>query len=115
MIFVDGVYLNDGADSPVFHPVPSLGTTELQALVLNVTGRIGRMLENRDMVERCREHLCRHISRSPRAVDRLALTSTGRVRFTLETPYREGNTLTVLEPLDLMASLAALVPLPRMH
>ena len=61
------------------------------------------------------ERLCRHISRPPVAVDRLALTASGQVRYTLKTPYRDGTTHIVLEPLDLMACLAALVPPPRMH
>ena len=33
----------------------------------------------------------------------------------LESPYRDGTTHIVLEPLDVMAPQAALVPLPRMH
>jgi hypothetical protein len=37
------------------------------------------------------------------------------VRYRLKTPYRDGTTHIVLEPLDLMARLAALVPPPRMH
>jgi hypothetical protein len=37
------------------------------------------------------------------------------VRYTLKTPYRDGTTHIVLEPLDLMARLAALVPPPRLH
>jgi hypothetical protein len=37
------------------------------------------------------------------------------VRYTLKNPYRDGTTHIVLEPLDLMARLAALVPRPRMH
>jgi hypothetical protein len=45
----------------------------------------------------------------------MALTASGQVRYTLKTPYRDGTTHIVLEPLDLMARLAALVPLPRMH
>ena len=32
-----------------------------------------------------------------------------------KTPYRDGTTHIVLEPMDLMARLAALVPPPRMH
>jgi hypothetical protein len=36
------------------------------------------------------------------------------VRYTLKTPYRDGTTHIVMEQLDLMARLAALVP-PRMH
>ena len=37
------------------------------------------------------------------------------MRYTLKTPYRDGTTHIVVEPLDLMARLAALVPPPRMH
>jgi hypothetical protein len=47
------------------------------------------------------------------ASERLALTASGQVRYTLKTPYRDGTTHIVLEPLDLMARLAALVPKPR--
>jgi hypothetical protein len=61
------------------------------------------------------ERLCRHVGRPPVAVERMALTSSGHVRYTLKTPYRDGTTQIVLEPLDLMARLAALVPPPRMH
>jgi hypothetical protein len=61
------------------------------------------------------ERLCRYVSRPPVAVERLALTSSGQVRYALKTPYRDGTTHIVMEPLDLMARLAALVPPPRMH
>ena len=59
------------------------------------------------------ERLCRYVSRPPIAVEELALTSAGQVRYTLKTPYRDGTTHIVLEPLDLMARLAAWVPPPR--
>ncbi len=49
------------------------------------------------------------------ASERLALTASGQVRYTLKTLYRDGTIHIVLEPLDLMARLAALVPQPRMH
>lgn len=52
MIFGDGVYLTDGADPPVFRPVPSPGTAELQALVQNIAERIGQLLEERGLIER---------------------------------------------------------------
>ena len=39
----------------------------------------------------------------------------GQVRDTLQTPYRDGITHVVVEPLDGMARLAALVPKPRVH
>jgi hypothetical protein len=59
------------------------------------------------------KRLCRYISRPPVTSERLALTASGQVRYTLKTPYRDGTTHIVLEPLDLMARLAALVPPPR--
>jgi hypothetical protein len=61
------------------------------------------------------ERLCRYVSRPPISVDRLALSSSGQVRYQLKTPYRDGTTHIVLDPLDLMARLAALVPPRRMH
>jgi len=45
----------------------------------------------------------------------MALTSSGQVRCHLKTPYRDGTTHIVIEPLDCMVRLAALVPPPRMH
>jgi hypothetical protein len=45
----------------------------------------------------------------------MALTASGQGRYTLKTPYRDGTTHIALEPLELMARLAALVPPPRMH
>ena len=39
---------------------------------------------------------------------RWPLTASGQVRYALKTPYRDGTTHIVLEPLDLMARLAAL-------
>jgi len=61
------------------------------------------------------ERLCRYIARPPIATGRLSLTSQGQVRYTLKTPYRDGTTHVVFEPLDFMARLAALVPRPRVH
>ena len=61
------------------------------------------------------ERLCRYVSRPPVATEHLTMTSSGQVRYQLKTAYRDGTTHIVLEPLDLMARLAALVPPPRMH
>jgi len=49
------------------------------------------------------------------SVERLTLTAQGQVRYRLKTPYRDGTTDIVLEPLDFLARLAALVPPPRVH
>jgi len=46
---------------------------------------------------------------------RLSLTARGLVRYTLKTPYRDGTTHVIFEPLDFIARLAALVPKPRVH
>jgi len=193
MVFLDGAYQTVGAAAPVFRPVAAPEPSDLQQLVEQIAGRIGRALERRGLVE-CDlenawlaadteagplddllghsityriavgpragqklftlqtvaprlqgleaepngaagaggfslhagvdiashqreklERLCRYVSRPPVASERLALTASGQVRYTLKTPYRDGTTHIVLEPLDLMARLAALVPKPRMH
>ncbi|MCL4774431.1 MAG: transposase [Burkholderiaceae bacterium] len=61
------------------------------------------------------ERLCRYVSRPPVATERTALTSSGHIRYQLKTPYRDGTTHLVIEPLDFIARLAALVSPPRMH
>jgi hypothetical protein len=61
------------------------------------------------------ERLTRYVSRPPVSVERLDLTAQGQVRYRLKTPYRDGTTHVVLEPLDFIARLAALVPPPRVH
>ena len=61
------------------------------------------------------ERLVRYVSRPAIAEERLALTERGDVRLKLKTAYRDGTTHVILEPLDFVARLAALVPPPRMH
>ena len=62
-----------------------------------------------------RERLCRYIARPAVAVPRLSLSSTGKVIYTLKTPYRDGTTQVAFEPVDFIARLAALVPKPRVN
>ena len=74
-----------------------------------------------------RERLCRYIARPAVAVPRLSLSSSGKVVYTLKTPYREslphersecfGHGTThvgfegaAIRTVDFMARLAALVP-----
>jgi hypothetical protein len=61
------------------------------------------------------ERLCRYISRPAVAEKRLWLTPNGNVRYQLKTPYRDGTTHVIFEPLDFIARLAALVPRPRVN
>jgi hypothetical protein len=69
---------------------------------------------NRGLIEREKlERLCRYISRPAVATGHLALSASGQVRDALKTAYRAGTTHLVLEPLELMARLAALVPRPQ--
>jgi len=61
------------------------------------------------------ERLCRYIARPAVSEKRLSLTSTGKVRYELKTPYRNGTTHVIFEPMDFIARLAALVPKPRVN
>jgi hypothetical protein len=61
------------------------------------------------------ERLCRYISRPAISEQRLSLTRNGNVRYQLKTPYRDGTTHVIFEPLDFIARLAALVPRPRVN
>jgi hypothetical protein len=45
----------------------------------------------------------------------LSLTPNGNVRYQLKTPYRDGTTRIIFDPLDFIARLAALVPKPRVN
>ena len=62
-----------------------------------------------------RERLCRYIARPAIAVPRLSLSSTGKVVYTLKTPYSDGTTQVAFDPVDFIARLAALVPKPRVN
>jgi len=62
-----------------------------------------------------RERLCRYMARPAVAIPRLSLSSTGKVAYTLKTPYRDGTTQMAFHPVDFMARLAALAPKPRVN
>ena len=49
------------------------------------------------------ERLCRTITRPDLSTERLSLTSQGNIRYRLKTPYRDGTTEVVFEPLDKIA------------
>ena len=61
------------------------------------------------------ERLARTIARPALSEKRLSLTAQGNIRYPLKTPYRDGATHILFEPLDFIARLAALVPHPRIH
>ena len=61
------------------------------------------------------EHLCRYVCRPPIAQERLEETANGKLRYVLKRPWRDGTVALVLEPLDLLARVCALIPPPRFH
>ncbi len=61
------------------------------------------------------ERLCRYITRPAVSEKRLSLTEHGQVRYALKTPWRDGTTQVIFEPLDFIARLAALIPKPRVN
>ncbi len=61
------------------------------------------------------ERLLRYMARPPLAVDRLSLDEQGRVVYPLKKRRKDGAGVLVLDPLDLLARLAALLPPPKMH
>jgi len=52
MIFFDGVYLPVEDAPPVFRHVSAPTATELAALMQQIAARIGRVLEQRGLIER---------------------------------------------------------------
>ncbi len=61
------------------------------------------------------ERLCRYIARPAVATKRLSITRNGAVRYELKTPYSDGTTHVLFEPLDFISRLVALVPKPRVN
>lgn len=78
-----------------------------------VTGQVGGFSLHAGVATRADERkklerLCRYISRPAVSEARLSLTPGGLVRYQLKTPYRDGTTHVLFEPLDFIARLAAL-------
>ena len=61
------------------------------------------------------ERLCRYIARPAVSTERLSLTRNGRLRYELKTPWRNGTTHVIFEPLDFISRLVSLVPKPRVN
>jgi hypothetical protein len=61
------------------------------------------------------EHLVKYLARPPIAHDRLTELPDGRIALRFKQAWRDGTASCDLEPLALLARLAALVPPPRRH
>ncbi len=78
---------------------------------MHIGAGVAAKAHQRDKLER----LCRYITRPAISENRLSLTNQGKVRYELKTPYRDGTTHVIFEPVDFIAKLAALVPKPRVN
>ena len=75
-----------------------------------------------DLPEQCQAHerdslerLCRYIARPAVSNERLSVNDRGQVVYRLKHSFHDGTTHVVLDPMDFIARLAALVPRPRAH
>jgi hypothetical protein len=57
----------------------------------------------------------RYIARPAIATERLSVNSRGQVVYRLKKPYDDGTSHIIMEPLELLEKLAAIVPRPRVH
>jgi hypothetical protein len=122
-LVLDGVY-RCGADGvPVFVEAKAPSDDELHALLHTVITRLMKMLTRRGALieemglhaavrveahERKRlEQLCRYITRPALADERVQLNAAGQVELKLKTPWRDGTTHLVMNPLEFMQRLAA--------
>jgi hypothetical protein len=61
------------------------------------------------------ERLLRYAARPALAAERLGQLPDGRLSYRLKTPWSNGTTHVVFEPLELLGRLAALAPAPRLN
>ena len=87
------------------------GQTLAKAAGFSLHAGVSAQSHQRDKVER----LCRYIARPAVSTHRLERLPDGTLSYELKTPYKNGTTHVVFEPLDFIARLAALVPKPRFH
>jgi len=96
--------------------LPDCSDDLLASRVGNVAGfslhaGVATRAHERDKLER----LCRYIARPAVSTKRLSMTRNGQVRYELKTPWRNGTTHVIFEPLDFISRLVALIPKPRVN
>ncbi len=138
MLFLDGVYSFDHA-RPKFHRASRPTPAELVRLLPTISTRVARLLERQELL--VRDAASEYFDFEPEAFGQLIGASihyriaigpnSGKKALTLRTipaqpepfastlfakqPFRDGTTHVVLDPLDFIARLAALVPRPRLN
>jgi len=105
-----------GRKALTLHSVPPLEEASSNPLLARRSGFSLHAATVCEAWQRSRlERLCRYITRPPIATKRLSVDDRGRVVYRYKHPFRDGSTHIVLEPLDFIARLAALVPRPRVN
>ena len=84
--------------------VPAVGSADDNSSVAKAAGfslhaGVASEAHEREKLER----VCRTITRPAVSTERLSLTTQGNIRYCLKTPYRDGTTDVVFEPLDKIA------------
>jgi len=87
--------------------------TEPAAVVAGVNVHAGVAFDGKDKPRL--ERLCRYLARPPIAQDRLALRDDGAVQYTMKKAWKDGTRAIVLQPLDLIARVCAMIPSPRFN
>jgi hypothetical protein len=111
--------IQEGAETSVraeLQTLPDCGDDTLASTVGKVAGvslhaGVAARAHERDKLER----LCRYIARPAVFTKRLSLTRNGQVRYELKTPWRNGTTHVIFEPLHFISRLAALVSKPKVN
>ena len=96
---------------PACDPLDMLGSSVGKVAGFSLHAGVAAKAKERNKLER----LCRYITRPAVSIRRLSLTRGGLIRYELKTPYNDGTTHVLFEPLDFIARLAALVPRPRVN
>ena len=73
----------------------------------------GDAVDGRD--RRRLEQLYRYMARPPLCQERLAQDADGRLAYSFRKPWKDGTKGILLEPLDFIARLCAIIPPPRFH
>ena len=107
MLFLDGVYVDSPDGAARFRWVKAPTSAEITQLAHAIAHRA----DERKKLER----LCGYISRPAVSEKRPSLTPNGSVRYQLKTPYKDGTTHVIFEPLDFITRLVTLVPKPRVN
>ena len=61
------------------------------------------------------EKICRYIARPAISEERLSVNAKGQVVYRLKKAYEDGTTHIVMEPMQFMEKLSAIIPRPRVH